>query len=87
MVVGGAAVALHGYFRHSINLAGMVAGKPDLDFWYNPTYGNYFKLLDALDYLGQDITRYRKEKLPNPKKNFKYEFENFTLDLLFKHAS
>jgi len=83
MMVGGAAVALHGYFRHSVNLAGIVADKPDLDFWYNPTYGNYFKLLDALGALGQDVTRYRKEKTPNPKKSFfKYEFEHFTLDLL-----
>ncbi|AMR26750.1 hypothetical protein A0257_06250 [Hymenobacter psoromatis] len=66
-----------------MNLAGIVADKPDLDFWYNPTYGNYFKLLDALGALGQDVARYKKEKSPDPKKSFfKYEFEQFTLDLL-----
>ena len=37
MIVGGAAVALHGYFRRSINSAGEVTDTPDLDFWYNPT--------------------------------------------------
>ncbi len=83
MIVGGAAVALHGYFSHSVNLAGIVADKPDLDFWYNPTYGNYFKLLNALEALGQDVTQYKREKEPNPKRSFfKYEFKQFTLDLL-----
>ncbi len=83
MVVGGVAVALHGYFRQSINLAGVVADKPDLDFWYNPTYENYFKLLNALEELGQDVSEFKEEQSPNPKKSFfKYQFENFTLDLL-----
>lgn len=83
LIVGGAAVALHGYFRQSINLSGASADKPDLDFWYNPTYDNYFKLLDALEELGQDVTAFKQEQSPNPKKSFfKYEFEDFTLDLL-----
>ena len=33
IIVGGTAVALHDYFRQSMNLAGTVANKPDLDFW------------------------------------------------------
>ena len=37
LIVGGTAVALHGYFRHSTNSAGVINEKPDLDFWYNPT--------------------------------------------------
>jgi hypothetical protein len=45
MIVGGTAVALHGYFRLSTNLGGIINDKPDLDFWYKPTYENYFKLL------------------------------------------
>lgn len=32
LIVGGTAVALHGYFRDSINLAGLISYKPDLDF-------------------------------------------------------
>ena len=49
IIVGGTAVALHGYYRHSMNAAGEKTEKPDLDFWYNPTYENYFKLLNALE--------------------------------------
>ena len=83
IIVGGTAVALHGYYRHSINLKGVIADKPDLDFWYHPTYENYFKPLNAFEELGQDVTEFKEEKAPNPKKSFfKYEFEKFTLDLL-----
>ena len=83
MIVGGTAVALHGYYRHSMNAAGEIAEKPDLDFWYNPTYDNYFRLLDALEELGQDVMKFKSEQTPNPKKSFfRYEFEKFTLDFL-----
>jgi hypothetical protein len=83
LIVGGTAVALHGYYRQSRNLAGAVADKPDLDIWYNPTYGNYFSLLKALEELGQDVAKLKEEQAPNPKKSFfRYEFDLFTLDLL-----
>jgi hypothetical protein len=83
MLVGGTAVALHGYYRHSMNETGQITEKPDLDFWYNPTFENYFKLLNALGHLGQDITRFKEEQTPNPKKSFfRYEFDKFTLDFL-----
>lgn len=83
IIVGGTAVALHGYYRDSINVAGEIAQKPDLDFWYNPTYDNYFRLLSALENLGQDVTQFKDEQTPNPKKSFfRYEFEKFTLDFL-----
>lgn len=83
IIVGGTAVALHGYYRHSMSAAGEIAKKPDLDFWYNPTYNNYFKLLNALEDLGRDVTKFKEEKAPNPKKSFfRYEFEKFTLDFL-----
>ena len=36
MLVGGTAVALNGYYRHSINNAGELTDKPDIDIWYNP---------------------------------------------------
>jgi len=39
--------------------------------------------LNALADLGQDVTEFKQEKAPNPKKCFfKLEFETFTLDLL-----
>lgn len=83
MIVGGTAVALHGYYRPSMNVAGEIAEKPDLDFWYKPTYDNYFKLLTALEALGQEVTKFKEEQNPNPKRSFfRYEFDQFTLDFL-----
>lgn len=83
LIVGGAAVALHGYFRDSVNQAGLVSEKPDLDCWYNPTYDNYFRLLNALEDLGEDVQEFKEEQTPNPKTSFfKFEFQDFTLDLL-----
>ena len=83
IIVGGTAVALHGYYRHSVNAVGEIAEKPDLDLWYNPTYDNYFKLLNVLEDLGQDVTKFKEEQTPDPKRSFfRYEFEKYTLDLL-----
>ncbi len=82
LTVGGTAVALHGYYRLSTNPAGDVSDKPDLYFWYNPTYGNYFQLLQALEALGQDVRAPQLAHAPNPKQSFfRYESESFTLDL------
>ncbi len=36
ILVGGTAVALNGYYRHSINVSGELTDKPDIDIWYNP---------------------------------------------------
>ncbi|HEX8315043.1 MAG TPA: hypothetical protein VF609_08625 [Flavisolibacter sp.] len=69
IIVGGTAVALPGHYRHSMNIAGEITEKPDLDFWYNPTYDNYFKLLNALEDLRQDVTKFREEQTPSPKKS------------------
>jgi len=83
IIVGGTAVALHGHYRHSTNSFGKMAEKPDLDFWYNPTYKNYFNLLNALEELGQNVTEFKHEQAPIPKRSFfRYEFEKFTLDFL-----
>ena len=83
LLVGGAAMALHGYYRKSIAPDGKQADKPDIDIWYNPTYANYFRLLDALEELGQDVNNLKNEQAPNPKKSFfKYNFAGFTLDFL-----
>lgn len=83
LIVGGTAVAFHGYYRPSINSIGNITEKPDLDFWYNPNYENYFHLLNALEELGQDVTVFKNEQSPNPHQSFfKFEFRNFTLDFL-----
>ena len=83
LLVGGTAVALNGYYRLSINTNGEITDKPDVDVWYNPTYENYYNILTAIKLLGEDITEFEKEQNPNPKKSFfKYEFDDFTLDIL-----
>jgi hypothetical protein len=39
--------------------------------------------LNALQDLGQDVTKFKEEKTPNPKGSFfRYEFEKFALDFL-----
>lgn len=82
-MVGGTAVALHGYYRVSRDPSGAVMEKHDLDFWYNPTYDNYFKLLDALEELATDVSEFREEVAPNPQKSFfRLERENFKMDFL-----
>ncbi len=83
LIVGGTAVALHGYFRLSTNISGQPSEKLDFDFWYHSTYNNYFKLLNALSELGQDVSVFKNEKSPNPKTSyFKCELDQFTLDFL-----
>lgn len=85
LIVGGTAVAFHGYFRWSQNSSGTPTEKFDLDIWYNPTYDNYFKLLKALSELGQDVKEFLEEKSPNPLKSyFKFDLDKFTLDFLPK---
>jgi predicted nucleotidyltransferase len=83
LIIGGAAVALHGYERWSKTSSGQEAKVVDLDFWYNPTYDNYFRLLNAMEKLGQDVSDFRKEKAPDPERSFfRLERSRFTLDFL-----
>jgi hypothetical protein len=83
LIVGGSAVALHGFFRLSHDPSGRPMEKRDLDFWYNSTYKNYYKLLNVIEDLGQDVTEFKEETAPNPKKSFfKLELEKFTVDFL-----
>lgn len=83
ILIGGTAVALNGYYRHSINMAGELTDKPDIDLWFKPTYENYFNILKVMEDLGQDITEFKEEQAPNPKKSFfKLDFDKFTLDVL-----
>lgn len=85
LIVGGTAVAFHGYFRWSQNSTGAPTEKFDLDIWYNPTYDNYFNLLNALAELGQDVKEFFEEQSPNPLKSyFKFDLNKVTLDFLPK---
>lgn len=83
LLIGGTAVALNGYFRHSVDKDGELTEKPDIDIWYNPTYTNYFKILEVIQDLGNDVTEWKKELNTDPKKSvFKLEFDDFTFDIL-----
>ena len=83
LIVGGTAVALYGYFRVSTGPSGLVGEKPDVDIWYNPTYDNYFRLLNVLEQLGQDVSEFKEEQAPNPRKSFfKFNTTSMTLDFL-----
>lgn len=85
MVVGGTAVAFHGYDRPSTNPNGDSIAVPDVDIWYNPSYENYYRLLDAIEQLGKDVSAYREEEQPDPRNAFfKLSFDEYTLDLLPK---
>jgi len=83
LIVGGTAVAFHGYYRMTLLPTGLPADKHDLDFWYNPTYENYYNLLNAIEELGIDVSEYKAESSPNPRKSFfTQEFDNFKIDFL-----
>ncbi len=83
IIVGGLAVALNGYYRHSVNASGELTDKPDIDIWYNPTYENYFNVLKVIEELGHSISEFKNDQSPNPKKSFfRLDFENFTFDVL-----
>ncbi|MBL7983391.1 MAG: hypothetical protein JNM91_00265 [Flavobacteriales bacterium] len=77
------AVALHGYYRHSMGPTGKLSAKPDIDLWFEATYENYFNLLNALAAIGVDVSEYQNEMSPDPKHSFfKLDLGEFTLDTL-----
>lgn len=83
LIVGGTALAFHGHYRMTTMPNGAPAEKHDFDFWYNPSYENYFKLLTALEEVGVDVAEFKRERTPNPKKSFfTHEFEEFKVDFL-----
>lgn len=83
LVVGGVAVGYYGYIRMSMASNGQFTDEPDLDIWYNPTYSNYYHLLDALEDIKIDVARLKAEKAPDPKHSFlRYKLDDCTLDLL-----
>ena len=51
ILVGGGAVNFHGYQRHSA----------DVDFWINPTEGNFKKLIRVFNKMGYKIDDFPKE--------------------------
>ena len=82
MLIGGTAVGFYGYQRISGGYApGFNDLKHDLDFWYNPTTGNYYNLVQALKDLDIEteslenlIFDPKRTYLKIPHKGFKTEF-------------
>jgi len=63
--------------------SGELTAKPDIDLWFDPTYGNYFKLLNMLEGIGGDISEFREEQRAAPMRSFfKLDLGEFTLDAL-----
>lgn len=85
LLVGGAAVMAHGYYRPTTDRDGNVVDKPDFDFWFHPTYNNYRKLLLAFEDIGFDVARYKDEEHPFPRSSFfRFKPEEYTLDFLLR---
>ncbi len=83
IIVGGTASGFHGFYRMTLDNYGIPTEKHDFDFWFNPSYDNYFRILKAMKSLGKDVSRLEKESSPNPKKSFlKFDFEEFKIDFL-----
>ncbi len=83
IIVGGTAARFHGHDRLTEDAHGNPTEKFDYDFWYNPTYENYFNVLRAFKTLGKVVEKLQSETQPNPKKSFlKFEFADFTIDML-----
>ncbi len=70
LVVGGTAIAFYGFVWPTTTRDGTVLNEDDFDFWFNPTYPNYPRLLDAFDDMQLDISRFREEEHPNVKRSF-----------------
>lgn len=82
LIVGGTAVGFYGYYRGSTASDGSPLGKHDLDFWYNPILENYYKLLDAFENLGIDVSKHRKGIAVPKQSFFRYEFDEYKTDFL-----
>ncbi len=83
MVIGGFAVGFYGYVRMSMaKNSETPAEKPDIDIWFNPTYDNYYRLLNALEEAAIDVTTLKDEQSPDPRRSYlKYNLPDCTLDL------
>jgi predicted nucleotidyltransferase len=83
IIVGGTASGFHGFYRMTLDYKGVPTEKHDFDFWFDPTYENYFNILKAMKALGKDVSRLESETAPTPKKSFlKFDFEEFKIDFL-----
>jgi hypothetical protein len=81
LAIGGLAVAHYGHRRVS---GGPVKGeiKVDIDFWYNPTQGNFVNLIKALKDVDIDVDDI-EQRVFDPKKSYlKIPHKTFHMDFL-----
>lgn len=72
LVIGGAAVNIHGYTRAT----------GDLDVWYNPVKDNFLSLIKSINEFGFDTTDLSKITEYETKGFIRLPLENFYLELL-----
>ncbi len=85
LVVGGAAVILHGYYRQTSDRHGRPLDRLDIDLWYRADPHSFFDMLRAFEEIGLDTSYYRKQTLIDPARWFvRFEEEAFSLDVLPK---
>ncbi len=80
MIIGGTAVAFHGFSRRSMGMDGLPTDKFDIDIWFNPTISNYYNLLRAVKDSGKNTDELFKEVI-DPKKSFlKFDYGEYNVD-------
>ena len=72
LIIGGVAVNIHGYSRTT----------GDLDIWYNPIKGNFYKLLKTISDFGYDTTELEKSTYDAAKGFIRIPLSQFYLELL-----
>ena len=80
MIIGGTAVAFHGFSRPSMGMGGAIIDKYDIDIWYNPVITNYYNLLKAIKTTGKNVDSLFDE-VADPKKSFlKFDYGEYNVD-------
>lgn len=72
LIIGGAAVNVHGYTRAT----------GDLDIWYNPTQKNFENLIAAIESFGFDISPLKTQNQSLEKSFIRIPLDFFSVELL-----
>lgn len=80
MIIGGTAVAFHGFSRPSMGMDGFIVDKYDIDVWFNPVISNYYNLLKAIEATGKNVDELFEE-VADPKNSFlKFDYGEYNVD-------
>ena len=78
LIIGGTAVAYHGYSRKTTLPDGKESDKYDFDIWYQPTLKNYINIIKSLKYFDINFNDNDLSKFYI----FRKEYDNYKLDLI-----